>query len=390
MGVQDLLAKFYDIENVVTIEITMGDGNWQNVKGCNPALGWRADASESDLLQYHHYNWYPTDSVSISGTKYPTQKQPFSGVAIVKKSFAGSESKTKPSLKLDFSHLSKKEKEKASTTVNDNATKTKKAILDLIGIDSLTLNNSKQDDSYVRQPVGYGIFRQGGIPYARCNFAKVIINGQNLGIYVNLEPMKEPYMQRNFNNNDKGNLYETEWRFDLETKNLLPSKGFNQEGFSDYDNQKDLAVATSLLDKGLSSAKQVIDVEQVTRVLAMQAIVKHWDGYPNNTFVYNDQVAVKDPKVENVKLKLIPSGIDGIYYPDKQLEVKNEGVLSQLIFNDRDAKARLKAVLQDCGKVFDTSLKENLALVDKMVALLKASGVEQSDGFVRGDRKSVV
>ncbi|KAI4188107.1 MAG: hypothetical protein L6R41_002358 [Letrouitia leprolyta] len=116
----------------------------------------------------------------------------------------------------------------------------------------------------------------------------------------------------------------------------------------------------------------------------MRAIVKHWDGYPNNTFVYNDQAAVKDPKVETVKLKLIPSGIDGIYYPNKQLEVKNEGVLSKLILNDRDAKARLKAVLQDCGKVFDTSLKANLALVDKMVSLLKTSGVEQSDGFVRG------
>lgn len=94
--------------------------------------------------------------------------------------------------------------------MNDSATKTTKAILDFIGIDFLMLNNSQQDGSYVRQPLGYEIFRQGGIPYARCNFAKVIVNGQSLGFYVNLEPMKEPYMQRNFNNNDKGNLYETE------------------------------------------------------------------------------------------------------------------------------------------------------------------------------------
>ncbi|KAL8792001.1 MAG: hypothetical protein Q9195_005419 [Heterodermia aff. obscurata] len=377
MGVQDLLSKYYDVDNLVTIEITMPDADWGSLKTTGPHYGWRADATKEQVTTEHHYDWFKTTSISVSGTKYPTQKQSFSPVSIVKKSFAGSISNVKPSLKLEFSRMTKKEEKNASPTDLETAKKNEAAILALIGTKNITLNNSIQDPSYVRQPLGYEVFRQGGIPYARCNFAKVIVNGQSLGIYVNLEQTQEPYMQRNFNNNDKGNLYETEWRFDLTKADL--DKTFNQEGFSDFEDQKDLQVAISTFDKGIKVAKQVIAVDQLIRVLAMQAVVKHWDGYPNNTFVYNDTVAVENPKPENVKLKLIPSGIDGIFLPDKPFVVKNEGVLSKLVLNDTDSNKQLTAALQDCAKVFDKSLSANLSFVSKLADILKTGGVDQPD-----------
>ena len=380
MGVQDLLSKYYDVDNLVTIEISMLDADWGTLKNTGPHYGWRADATKDQVLNQHHYDWFKTTSVSVSGTKYPTQKQSFSPVSIVKKSFAGSISNVKPSLKLEFSRLTKKEKNNATPAELEAAKKNEAAILALIGTKDITLNNSVQDPSYVRQPLGYEVFRQGGIPYARCNFAKVIVNGKSLGIYVNLEQIQEPYMQRNFNN-DKGNLYETEWRFDLTKADL--DKTFNQEGFSDFEDQKDLGLAISTFDKGIKVAKQVIAVDQVIRVLAMQAVVKHWDGYPNNTFVYNDTVAVENPKAENVKLKLIPSGIDGIFLPDKPFVVKNEGVLSKLVLNDSDTNKQLTAALQDCAKVFDKSLGANLSFVDKLAGILKIGGVDKPDDVAK-------
>ena len=376
MSVQDLLSKFYGVDNLVTIEINMPDADWGSLKNTGPHYGWRADATKEQILTEHHYDWHKTTSVAVSGTKYPTQKQSFTPVSIVKKSFAGSISNVKPSLKLEFSRMTKKEKKAATPAELDTAKKNEAAILALIGTKDLTLNNCVQDPSYVRQPLGYEIFRQGGIPYARCNFVKVIVNGQSLGIYLNLEQLQEPYMQRNFNN-DKGNLYETEWRFDLTKADL--DKTFNQEGFSDFEDQKDLQVAISTFDKGLSVAKQVIAVDQLIRVLAMQTVVKHWDGYPNNTFVYNDTVAVENPKAENVKLKLIPSGIDGIFVPSKPFVVKNEGVLSKLVLNDKEANKQLTTALQDCAKVFDQSLNANLSFVTKLADILKAGGVDKPD-----------
>lgn len=376
MGVQDLLSKFYDVDNLVTIEISMPDADWGNLKNTGPHYGWRADATKDQVLTEHHYDWFQTTSVAVSGTKYPIQKQSFAPVSIVKKSFAGSISNVKPSLKLEFSRMTKKEEKKASPAELETAKKNEAAILALIGTKDITLNNCVQDPSYVRQPLGYEVFRQGGIPYARCSFAKVIVNGKSLGIYVNLEQMQDPYMQRNFNN-DKGNLYETEWRFDLTKADL--DKTFNQEGFSDFEDQKDLQVAISTFDKGIKVAKQVIAVDQLIRVMAMQTVVKHWDGYPNNTFVYNDTVAVETPKAENVKLKLIPSGIDGIFLPGKPFSVKNEGVLSKLVLNDNDTNKQLTAALQDCAKVFDKSLNANLSFVTKMADMLKKGGVDKPD-----------
>ena len=377
MGVQDLLGKFYDVDNLVTIEVSMPDADWEKLKNTGPHYGWRADATKEQVLTEHHYDWSKTTSVAVSGTKYPTQKQTFAPVSIVKKSFAGSISNVKPSLKLEFSRMTKKEEKNATAAELEAAKKNESAILALIGTKDITLNNCVQDPSYVRQPLGYEIFRQGGIPYARCNFAKVLVNGKNLGIYVNLEQLQVPYMQRNFNSNDKGNLYETEWRFDLTQADL--DKTFNQEGFSPFEDQKDLQVAISTFGKGISVAKQVVAVDQLIRVLAMQAVVKHWDGYPNNTFVYNDTVAVENPTAENVKLKLIPSGIDGIFLPDKPFLVKNEGVLSKLVVNDKDANKQLTAALQDCAKVFDKSLNANLSFVTKLANILKAGGVDQPD-----------
>ena len=246
----------------------------------------------------------------------------------------------------------------------------------LIGTKNLTLNNSIQDPSYVRQPLGYKLFRDGGIPYARCNFAKVIVNNQNFGVYVNLEPTHELYMQRNVGNS-LGNLYETEWRFDLTKGNL--DKTFNQEGFSKFEDQQDLALAIAQFDKGFSAAKLVLDVEEIVRVFAMQAVVKHWDGYPNNTFIYNDMVAVEDPKIENVRLKLIPSGIDGIFSPDKPFEVKNEGIISKLILSDKATTKLLQTTLQSSASAYAQSLNANLSLVDKMLAVLKGAGVDKPD-----------
>ena len=339
--------------------------------------------SREQAQKEHHYDWYKTTSVSVSGTRYPIQKKTFTAVSIVKKSFGGSESKEKPSLKLKFSRMTKKAEESATQAEIQESNKNGAAILALIGTKHLTFNNCKQDASYVRQPLGYEMFRQAGIPYARCNFAKVIVNNKNMGIYVNLEQAREPHLSRNFGN-DKGNLYETEWRFDLVQENI--EKGFSQEGFSPYKDQKDLQVAIPQLVKKLDTTgatKPVIDLDQLTRVMAVQTAVKHWDGYPNNTYVYNDMVGVETPDLGNVQLKLIPSGIDGIFYPDKPFKVKNEGVLTNLVFNDQKAKALLQTKLQETAKVFDTNRDANVQLLGKMADLLKSASVDKVEQVLK-------
>lgn len=294
MADQDLLAKFYDIDNLVNIEIEIPEVDWDKLRKAEPHFGWRGTASwmehpttKEDIIKWkgHHYDWSKATSVTISGSKYPPSPgRTFKNVGIVKKSFGGSEDKTKPSIKLEFGRLSKEAKETATKAEKEASKKDEADAFALVGASGVTLNNSKQDKSFIRQPLGYEIFRQGGIPYFRCNLAKVIISGPSAadpkvkkqllqGVFVNVEQAKEPFLRRAFNN-DKGNLYETEAWFDLTRESW--DKTFNQEGFSGLKNQADLKVAIEQFDKPVAEAKKVIDVEQISRVLALQALIKHW------------------------------------------------------------------------------------------------------------------
>ena len=46
-----------------------------------------------------------------------------------------------------------------------------------------------------------------GLPAPRCNMARVSMNGDDLGIYVNVEPVKKKFLRENFSD-DEGDLYE--------------------------------------------------------------------------------------------------------------------------------------------------------------------------------------
>ena len=59
----------------------------------------------------------------------------------------------------------------------------------------------------IRQYLAYEVFRRTDVPAQRCSFAKVLVNGKDLGIYTALEPINEAFLSEHFGRGD-GNLYE--------------------------------------------------------------------------------------------------------------------------------------------------------------------------------------
>ena len=57
------------------------------------------------------------------------------------------------------------------------------------------------------QFMSYALFNQVGSPAPRCAYAKVTVNGNNLGIYSHVETVRKPLLKRAFGN-DEGVLYE--------------------------------------------------------------------------------------------------------------------------------------------------------------------------------------
>ena len=328
---QKKLDALYAIDNVLTVRIAMAQADWDAVRTEQPAGG----ICNFDWDGGSRYTWRKAVSVEISGTAFPARAE-FSDVGVKKKSFCGSINSEKPCIHLDFGKFSDTSEERAE---------------DLLGSRYLTLNNSIQDPSYVRQPLGYHLLGMAGLPHSRCNLVRVFVNGTPVGqgfpgvnapgVYVNAEPIMKRYIERNFGNM-KGNLYEIEHRDDFVADRL---RLIATEDLSAFKNKADLKFAIDhIADHGIAGAAEVFDIEHFIRLYAMEFFLKHWDGYSNNTnntYVYNDVTAVEAPGVGNIKFKLIPWGIDQTLRTDHRFKLGGTAVLAQLVRDDATRRDQL-------------------------------------------------
>ena len=369
---QQALDSLYAIDNVLTINISMPQGDWDALRTEQPAGG----RCNFDWTGGSRFTWREAASVEISGSSFPAPTT-FAKVGVKKKSFCGSLNSEKPCLHIDFGKFS-----------DDNET----AVEALIGSRYLTLNNSIQDQSFVRQPLGYTLLGMAGLPHSRCNFARVFVNGQPIGqglagvngpgIYVNAEPIMKRYIERNFNGNMKGNLYELEHNDDF-VSSRLPF--ITTESLSQFDDKADLKFAVDYIAAhGLAGASQMLDLDQFIRVYAMEFFLKHWDGYAgntNNTYIYNDVEAVAAPGVDNIKFKLIPWGIDQTFQSDRRFKMGSDGLVAKLVRDDAGRFAQLVDQIRTYrDTVFSREIQQTTLkpMIDKMEALLQGFGVPEA------------
>ena len=88
---QRALDSLYALDNILTVRITMSQGDWDAVRTEQPAGGpcnfdWSGDS---------RYSWRKATSVELSGTSFPAATT-FTDVGIKKKSFCGSINSDKP------------------------------------------------------------------------------------------------------------------------------------------------------------------------------------------------------------------------------------------------------------------------------------------------------
>lgn len=378
---QQAMDSLYAIDNVLTIKITMPQGDWDAVRNEPPKGGvcnfeWKGGA---------RYTWRKATSVEISGTNFPPRTT-FSNVGIKKKSFCGSINSDKPCLHVDFGKFGD------STAVEA-----------LIGTRYITLNNSIQDPSYIRQPLGYRLLQKAGLPNSRCNFAKVFVNGTLIGqgvgavnspgIFVNAEPIMKRYIERNFNGNMKGNLYEIEHHDDFLKERL---DFISVEDLSKFTNKADLKLADDqIAAHGIAGAAQVVDLDQFIKIQAMEFYLKHWDGYAdntNNTYIYNDLTAVETPGVDNVNFKLISWGIDQTFQPSRPFKLGTDGLVAKLVRNDAARRQQLMDQIRSYREsVFGREVQQTVwkPLIDQMQALLAGFGVPNIESEIATVRQQL-
>ncbi len=246
----------FQSDRVVEVRIEMNEDDWREL--CSQSRGFGGAFGGGPLES--PYDYFKAD-IWIDDHK-------ISNVGIRKKGFLGSNDNQRPSLKVDFSEY---EDQKPFRN-----------------IDRLTLNNNKQDRSLTSQYLVYRLYRNAGLPAPRTGFARVSVNGQNLGVYSNVESLRKSFLKRAFGSS-KGNLYEGTIA-DFHPKALDRIQVKTNEDDNDLSDIRELAeLLDAEGDLDVDALGQIVNIDSFIRFWALEGITGFWDGYAanqNNYWVY--------------------------------------------------------------------------------------------------------
>ncbi|MBZ0238110.1 MAG: CotH kinase family protein [Deltaproteobacteria bacterium] len=323
-------------DRIIEVQITLAAADWDTLRVQEPGP---PEATCAGPPGVDAYTYFPA-TITIDGATVAS-------VGVRKKGNLGSLSTTRPGLKV-----------KANEYVSGQR---------IAGLKQLTLNNNKQDETLVSQCLGYGLFRQAGLPAPRCAFAHVTVNGADLGVYTHVESIRDQFLTRHFGD-DGGNLFESGGDF-------VPggTGGFQPKNDEDMPDCSALdAVATALQAPPAELASRVgavVELDAFMRFWAMEVVTGHWDGYANNR---NNYFVYQSPATN--KLSFIPWGADALFEArvrsTRPQAVYACGALAWKLYDTPSTRALYLAALRD---VLDTVWDADtiVAEIDRMQALLR-------------------
>src|SRR5262249_1321226 len=150
------------------------------------------------------------------------------------------------------------------------------------GQSKIMLENPAQDPSYLSELIANDLFRAAGVPAPRNAFARVQLNGKDLGLYVLSEGVNKDFLGRHFER-AKGNLYEGD-------HNDVTDK-LDKDSGDDHKDQPDLqALANAARESDAGQRWQrlqkLLDVDRFTAFLAAEVLTWHTSGYALKTGKY--------------------------------------------------------------------------------------------------------
>ncbi|MGB0591190.1 MAG: CotH kinase family protein [Myxococcota bacterium] len=344
----DQATPYFDPERVLNVDIEMRVADWIGICQETRTL---ADILGGDCLDgppEQKFEWRLA-KVTVDGVTVDK-------VGIRKKGYLGSMSDTKPSLKIRFDKYEDQFLEDGEGG----------------SLKWLTLNNVQQDRSKLNTCMAYHVFALAGRPAPRCNFAKVTVNGQALGLYVHVESVKDAFIAHHFDD-ATGNLYEgtlSDFR-EIWSNTFEKKSNATEADWSDIE-----GVTEALADSspaGLEALADVVDLDLFMTHWALEVLVGHWDGYAgnrNNFFVYGPSGS---------PLTFIPWGPDSSFTPidnafidgAEPQSVMAHGGLAHRLYQDPTTRAQYIARMLELLDAIWDEVALN-AEIDRMAAIVQA------------------
>ena len=240
----------------------------------SPSL-YDADTLRTLHLRFHHEDWYeqmnafyrtdievPADLI-VDGQVYPEVGAHFRGTSSY---FTVNSEKKSFNIAVDYGEDGQR----------------------LYGYKTLNLLNGHVDASFLRE-VLYNRITRSFIPAMQTNFVKLVINGENWGVYINLQQYNKDFLDEWFDT--KGGI---RWKVGPGRGGALTYAGEDPETYQETYQLKtnnvenpweDLIALTKMLDESTSDAEiaenlsSILNIDQVLWQLAVSNVFMDDDGY---------------------------------------------------------------------------------------------------------------
>jgi hypothetical protein len=172
----------------------------------------------------------------------------------------------------------------------------------LFGLKKLTLNNMVQDKAMLHEALAYSMFRAFGVACPRTGYAWVAVNGEDYGLYANIETPDDIFLSRFYQATT--HLFEGDYGSDVvpgEADELEIDEGSTTD-ISDLMALIEAAQAPD--DTWMESVAPFADLEQMVRTWVIEQYIGHWDGYAptiNNYYLHSDG---------DERFTMLPWGVD--------------------------------------------------------------------------------
>jgi hypothetical protein len=186
------------------------------------------------------------------------------------------------------------------------------------GYDKLKLSNIFRDPSFMREVLSYEIAGN-YMPASRCNFVKLFVNGEYMGLYNNTESVDDEFLDRYYDEH-KGVLFKCDpiWGYESPSSCREGEKASLQylgddpvcykgkyEIKSD-DGWNELVKLTRMLDKNPEKLDSIFNVDQALWMLAFNITLVNLDSYTgrfcHNYYLYQDETGVFHPIIWDMNL----------------------------------------------------------------------------------------
>ena len=347
----DPAGRLFDPDHVVEVTVELSPVDWDTLRRQSRSW-WDVAAADNKACLAQPFakpfDWF-TATVTVDGVRRER-------VAVRKKGFLGSLDDERPALKVRFDRYVEGQT--------------------LLGLKRLTLNNSVQDPTWLKQCLAYRVFEKAGVPVPYCNFARVTVNGRDLGLYVHVESQDRRWVRRHFQQDD-GDLWEGEFSdFRPEWIGTFEKKGDVEDDDQAAVDRGSLSEVAAAVAPGVPEAQvrpgleKLVDLDEFLRFWAAEKVLEHWDGYANNV---NNFFVYRDPSTS--RFVFAPTGTDQITVPDPfstlkpPVSVYATGAISNRLYAIPETRQLYVAKVRE---VLDRAFREDdlLAEIDRMQAIV--------------------